>query len=750
MRRLNPGIFWFWNQNPTPSGIKRQLRLMQKAGFRGVYLHPMPDRFRKSDFFQGMTYAYLGKKYFQLLRIVAAECQKLGLTMMLYDEGGWPSGSVLGTLVQAHPECRAKFIVRGKSGYETQTVECPDLLSAHTTRIFIEMVHERYAAMVGDEFGKTIRGLFTDEPFWECQPGGHRIQITDELPKLFRRMHHVTFTDILPLLFEDAPSGPATETARRQYAETCTRLFAQNYSGQIARWCAARQLDFEGHFNCEDMFFQCGQHGDFMQVMEPLHVPGVDAIRRQIYPGGGQGSFARLASSAAIRMQRKTALCECFNVYGYYLTAPMMSFVGNTLLIRGINRLLVMPYLYSDRGQRKICCGTDISPRNPIWNVIPTLNSFWHWAGNYDTGALQPEVWLWAKPSTYGLLFPRSPQPEHEEFAHRVEDLITRLDDNFVFWRFANARDLRHGKFPRLIVTPGPVEEAALMEAQKAGSEITDGFDPNCDFHRFSLLDAQAAPGIRVLPCQRKEGPALMVFNSNMRRIRWKFRSSDYRQELLPPECASNELYPIIIQGDKITIPLAPGELRILVRADHGPTATPLAGESMELNVTWKIRSVERLRFGLRQSTVYEQIDETRELPPDGNYTTLEPDFSGVIYLEGTLELERGGLGYLEFTSIRHGAELWVNGVHAGSRAFPPWVFKAVFRKGRNSLWLKVSSSGGNEWRRCLREELEPAGWVNGYSLQIKKYPIDDAECGVSGKIQLTFSSPESSAPAKN
>ena len=738
MSTLNPGLFWYWNANPAPSGIRRQLKSMKAAGFRCVYLHTMPDSFRKADFFQGMTLGYLGEKYFQMVRVMLEECRVQGMAMMLYDEGGWPSGSVLGTLVRKHPECKAKFLVRGETGYEIKTGEYPDLLSAHTTRVFIEMVYERYAAVLGDEFGKTIRGFFTDEPFWECQPGGGRIQITDELPALFRKMHHTKFNDILPLLFEGAPSGPAMETARRHYAETCARLFSRNYSRQLAQWCSAHRLDFEGHFNCEDMFFRCGQHGDFMQVMDPLQVPGVDTIGRQIYPGGGQGAFARFASSSAIRMHRKTALCECFNVYGYHLTAPVMSHVANTLLTRGINRLLPMPYLYSDRGQRKICCSTDISPRNPVWTVIPPLNAFWHWAGDYETGALHPEVWLWARPAAYGLISPEPPNPAHEEFARKVEDLVSRLDDHLIFWRFANAGDMRCGKLPKLIVTPGTITEPALIEAEKAGVKIVDGFSPECEFRKFSLLDAPMAPGIRALPCRRKEGLALMVFNSSAENTVFKFSSTKKWRELMPPDSAPNELYPVVVKCEKVVIPLSAGELRILVQSGDAPPP-PVIFMTRELNITWRIRAVKRLCFSQHKPTVYEVVEDRRTLPPDGNYTTLEPDFSGVISLESTFELEKGGMGYIHFDSIRHGAELIVNGKSVGIRAFAPWVFKASFRSGRNTLRLKISSSGGNEWRRCFREELEPAGWFNGYASRLNKYPVDDAECGISGKAKVSL-----------
>ena len=38
---------------------------------------------------------------------------------------------------------------------------------------------------------------------------------------------------------------------------------------------------------------------------------------------------------------------------------------------------------------------------------------------------------------------------------------------------------------------------------------------------------------------------------------------------------------------------------------------------------------------------------------------------------------------------------------------------------------------------RSFREELEVAGWVNTYAARFKEYEIDDAFCGVSGKVRL-------------
>jgi hypothetical protein len=98
---------------------------------------------------------------------------------------------------------------------------------------------------------------------------------------------------------------------------------------------------------------------------------------------------------------------------------------------------------------------------------------------------------------------------------------------------------------------------------------------------------------------------------------------------------------------------------------------------------------------------------------------------------------EKACTAYIQFDSICHCGSLKVNRKQAGLRAFAPWIFKVQLRKGKNILELAISGSGGNEWRRCFREELEPAGYTNGYSPRLCGYEVDDAECGFSGKTTV-------------
>ena len=79
----NPGIFWYWNCDPSEAMTTRQLTAMRDAGFRSVCLHPMPQNFRPNDFYAGMRIAYLGQRYFQHFRRVVDECRRLGLLLIL-------------------------------------------------------------------------------------------------------------------------------------------------------------------------------------------------------------------------------------------------------------------------------------------------------------------------------------------------------------------------------------------------------------------------------------------------------------------------------------------------------------------------------------------------------------------------------------------------------------------------------------------------------------------------------------------
>ena len=555
---------------------------------------------------------------------------------------------------------------------------------------------------------------------------------------MLKKLHGSDFDTILPLLFPGEETPEARE-ARRQYTDVCTRLMAKNYSAPLAKWSRENHLSFEGHFDQEDSFFRGGGFNNPIKVLDPMDVPGVDAIWRQIYPGGETGHYVRFAQAAAIRNKRREALCECFQVYGYYLTSPVMHYVCNCLLTKGINRLLPMPYLYSDRGMHKVACSTDFSPSTPVWRGLPALNAFWNWAADFNTGALEPAVWVLAKTEEFGGAHPLDSTSRKLAYEKKFHAMLDRLDDALVFFRFADDEDLKKRKLPQTLVVPGELSEpelVALVErARKAGVTVIDGFEAK-NFRTLSYLDAEACAGIRLLPCRRKGGEALMLFNSGAEPQTLRFRAETGWRELLPPDSTLAAIAPVTQAEGGVSVPLPPGALRILRRSSR-PAPEPKALHAKRIELDWTASAVERLRFSKDNPTKFERRALSAPLPAGGMYTGLEPEFSGVVELESRLVSEEGGTAWIVFDDVRHGAELSVNGEVAGLRAFAPWAFRVRLKRGVNRLKIKVFSSAGNEWRRCFREELEPAGWVNDYGRRISRYPVDDADCGISPSATL-------------
>ncbi len=738
--RCATALFWFWNDNPTPAGIRRQLNSFKAAGFQAVYIHPMPDSFFKDFFYKGMEIEYLGKEYFTMVRLALEECKRLGLSLLLYDEGGWPSGGVVGRLLADHPECQAKVLRRLPDG-ETYLANnkwpmpIPDFLDRHSTEIFIEMVYERYYAELGDEFGKTIKGIFTDEPIFFCRPGSDEIRFHPNIVKVLRRKHGLDFWhDVLPRLWNASKDNEITIQMRRKYLDVCSDLFARNFSQVISQWCRKHNIALEGHLMEDDVFFLTGAEMDFLKGLDAFNVPGVDAIWRQIYPDEAAKSahYARFASSAAMRRHRQETLCECFNVYGYGLTGATMNWVACSLMINGINRLCIMPSLYCDKGLRKVCCSTDTAPRLPLWDAMPALNRFWQWAADYDVGALDADVWIYARcaypaPDEY-----ESPPPKCQKADAEMEKLMDALDSAGVLWRFANELDIHTGhKPPCLLLAPNGTD---LPPDKLAWFPRIETHIPS-DIAAFAALDFVTLDGCRVRPVRRDDGDAVMLFNPSKRNAVIKFHSKEQWRELLPPDDLYHCLHPLVQDGSIVTVNMPPWGLRLIRKGVAAPVEAWRPADTIPL--TLRIVKKESLRLSLDAPTHYETTICDEPLPKSGLYSDEFPDFSGRITMEAVMESLCAGMFIFELQCMANAVRVSCNGRLAGERAFGPWLFAVRLKKGANRLRIRVSSSAGNEYRRCYREELKPAGYFNAYSERIEKFTVDDAAFGCKPSMTL-------------
>lgn len=99
--------FWFWNDDLDLRELLRQLHAFRDGGMGGIVIHPRTGLSRRVG--------YLTLEYFRLVRRVVEECARLGMKVILYDEGGYPSGSACGQVVAANPDHAAHALILAKA-----------------------------------------------------------------------------------------------------------------------------------------------------------------------------------------------------------------------------------------------------------------------------------------------------------------------------------------------------------------------------------------------------------------------------------------------------------------------------------------------------------------------------------------------------------------------------------------------------------------------------------------------------------
>jgi len=93
---FTPIPFWFWNDDLTEEELKRQIHEFHAKEVDGFVIHPRMGLPR--------SIPYLSDVFMNLVEVAVTEAAALGMTIILYDEGMYPSGSACGLVVKENPE----------------------------------------------------------------------------------------------------------------------------------------------------------------------------------------------------------------------------------------------------------------------------------------------------------------------------------------------------------------------------------------------------------------------------------------------------------------------------------------------------------------------------------------------------------------------------------------------------------------------------------------------------------------------
>src|SRR5690554_2685086 len=272
--------FWAWNDRLSPEEISRQVKEMKAKGMGGFFMHSR----------EGLETAYMGPEWMKCVKKAVETAREEGMSAWLYDEDRWPSGAAGGLVPAAGGDAfRAKgltveisrdacrddptvpavfhastdgdflrkcsrvtgetpvlkkdevFLVFRKevSGpcewFNNDTP--PDNLNPEAVKTFINLTYETYKKTVGEEFGRTVPGIFSDEPNvadFRCIFKRGWIPWTDGFPEYFQQKRGYDIWDYVPYIFFD---GKKSAKIRHDYRRTICERFCAAYSQQIGEWC---------------------------------------------------------------------------------------------------------------------------------------------------------------------------------------------------------------------------------------------------------------------------------------------------------------------------------------------------------------------------------------------------------------------------------------------------------------------------------------------------------------------------------
>ena len=378
---------WAWNSRLEKRELLRQVRVFAEMGMGGYFMHSRV----------GLDTPYLSKEWFQLIRACAAEGEKLGLESWLYDEDRWPSGSA-GGLVTREPEFRMRYLraefadsgrhLEGRPLTAAFAVKVKGLILSGSRRLasvnaalhpgerllvfgeelvrphgffndgtyldtlnpaavnrFLQLTHERYQTACGPRFGKSIPGIFTDEPHrgfvmadtpegWTYPPESRWVTPwTESLAADFTKQFGYDLLDHLPALFLIEPRKRISPV-KWHYMETLHRRFLESWGRTCHDWCRQHGLRLTGHMLGEESpSAQALTCGSAMRYYEHLDVPGMDLL------GRNNRAFwiARQVASVARQQGRQWTMSELYGCTGWQTTFADHKEIGDWQAFYGIN-----------------------------------------------------------------------------------------------------------------------------------------------------------------------------------------------------------------------------------------------------------------------------------------------------------------------------------------------------------------------------------------------------------------------------
>lgn len=412
-----PRPLYFWNNiTVRPEVLTDQMQKMRDiCGYGGFGVVPFGKHFSPE---------YLSEDYLKLYGIMLEKAKELGMAVSLYDEFGFPSGSV-GAFDEGDgtPRFQMKYPdytiqrldkfedeVTGPLFYERKIPEgkimgvvamnmedkkrmdlssdvrdgilkynippgrwkimffsclidgnpLTDYLNPEAAYNFTKMVHDVYYNRFKNYFGNVIYGTFFDEP--SMFHAQFRMW-TPMFNEKFIKKYGFSPATLYPALWYDI--GPDTQSARNYLFGFRAELYSEGFHKVVNDWSVAHGITATGHTAPEEAIIPANGSGDLMKSFKFLEIPGIDKIGGYRYAE----RFYKIVSSSAYNWDKKLVMSETYGAMPNYnepgdLTWNNIWAIANDQYSKGINMLIPHAVWYDNT---KVTYKPELSHRNPLY-----------------------------------------------------------------------------------------------------------------------------------------------------------------------------------------------------------------------------------------------------------------------------------------------------------------------------------------------------------------------------------------------
>ncbi len=413
------------------------LQKLKDDGFGGLILFNKPESGFNSEM-------YLTKAWFDMVKTFIKAAGELDLSLWINDGFNFPPGDVGGRIhKEKYPELTPLRLARENG--QISAVEVPWGFPAFelpkTAELFHELVYEAYLREVGEHFGKTLKGFFSDADnrrvsyrvFQPDFPVKEYYPWSTNFAETFQKNFGY---DITPYLEDVLNKADTTQVADywQHAGELYQSWFRSNYE-----WCNAHGLQYSFHTSDTAPFpmetaprSSAFTEGRAITMEKNADYPGTDQELLEINGGrhmrqddywvpksswGGDNGFTinpdyrnvvsdirtKQAASSAFLYHKKGVLCEMFAASNWGVTPQQLREIATWQIMQGIT--FIVPHAYHHRfcGELKFFAPPDFSRHSHLNPGVRELNdtlalcAYYASLGQYNTKVavldLTEDIW---------------------------------------------------------------------------------------------------------------------------------------------------------------------------------------------------------------------------------------------------------------------------------------------------------------------------------------------------------------------